>query len=83
MTNPPPVTYAVRLEPLAPLAVLDTQLYAAGLQRYAGPGEHWRHVARAVDVLLPLMGAEHAAGMSYQDGIGYVMEWLGINGDEG
>ncbi len=78
VTMPVMVTYAVRLEPVAPLAVLDAQLYAAGLRRNTGPGEHWRHVARAVDALLPLMGAEHAAGMSYQDGIGFVMEWLGV-----
>lgn len=74
------VTYAVRLDAPNALAVLDAQLYAAGLRRYAGPGEHWCHVARAVDVLLPLMGAWHAAGMSYADGIGFVMEWLGMEG---
>ena len=79
----PAVTYAVRLEPLAPLAVLDTQLYAAGLRRNAGPGERWCSVAVAVDVLLPLMDAEHAAGMTYDAGMAYIEEWLGIDGKQG
>ena len=43
-----------------------------------GLGVRACNVARGVDVLLPLLDAEHAAGMSYQDGIGFVMEWLGV-----
>ena len=72
------VAYAVRQESPAAYAVLDSQLYAAGLRRNAGPGEHWCYVARAVDVL-----DADAAGLSYQDGIGYIMEWLGISNEQG
>lgn len=71
------VTYAVRLEPVTPLAVLDAQLHAAGLRQHSGPGPHWEHYQAARAVLVGLIGTPQAEGLTYTAGMHYITDWLG------
>lgn len=70
-------TIHARLEPLSARAILDTQLQAAGLRQHSGPGPYWDYYQTALAVMVSLLGTPQAAGLTYEAGIHYIVEWLG------